>query len=118
MRVPQSTWTSIMNLELVDKIAKAVLYEGYLLYPYRPTAVKNQQRWNFGVLYPQAYTDAQKGNESSSMQTECVVLANESTELAIRVRFLHLLQRQIGVLSTEEPDTYEPVAELEVDGAL
>jgi hypothetical protein len=39
-----------MNLAMVDKIAKAVLYEGYMLYPYRPSSVKNQQRWNFGVL--------------------------------------------------------------------
>ena len=42
-----------MNLEMVDKIAEAVLYEGYMLYPYRPSSVKNQQRWNFGVLCPQ-----------------------------------------------------------------
>ena len=104
-----------MNLELVDKIANAVLYEGYLLYPYRPTAVKNQQRWNFGVLYPQAFADA-NSNESSTMQTECIVLANASTELAVRVRFLHLLQRQIGVPSSEAPETFELVAELEVDG--
>ena len=39
-----------MNLATVDRIAKAVLYEGYMLYPYRPSSVKNQQRWNFGVL--------------------------------------------------------------------
>ena len=37
-----------MNLERVDQIAKAVLYEGYMLYPYRPSSVKNRQRWNFG----------------------------------------------------------------------
>ena len=43
---------ALMNLERVDQIAKAVLYEGYMLYPYRPSSVKNHQRWNFGVLYP------------------------------------------------------------------
>ena len=41
-----------VNLERVEKIAEAVLYEGYMLYPYRASAVKNQQRWNFGVLMP------------------------------------------------------------------
>jgi len=41
-----------VNLEQVERIAEAVLYEGYMLYPYRPSSVKNQQRWNFGVLYP------------------------------------------------------------------
>jgi len=40
-----------MNRTLVDQIADAVLYEGYLLYPYRPS-VKNRQRWTFGGLYP------------------------------------------------------------------
>ncbi len=33
-----------MNLTRVEKIAAAVLYEGYILYPYRPSAIKNQQR--------------------------------------------------------------------------
>jgi hydrogenase maturation protease len=32
-----------MNTAAVEKIAKAVLYEGYMLYPYRPSAVKNQR---------------------------------------------------------------------------
>ncbi len=41
-----------MNAALVDGIVKAVLYEGYMLYPYRPSAVKNRQRFNFGVVYP------------------------------------------------------------------
>ncbi len=33
-------------------IADAVLYEGYLLYPYRANSRKNQTRWQFGVLGP------------------------------------------------------------------
>jgi hypothetical protein len=44
-----------MNAPLVDQIANAVLYEGYLLYPYRPS-VKNRQRWTFGGLYPRPYS--------------------------------------------------------------
>ena len=52
----------LMNLGVVEQIAKAVLYEGYMLYPYRPSSVKNQQRWNFGVLCPQSYSEAQKGS--------------------------------------------------------
>ena len=45
-----------MNIKKVEKIADAVLYEGYMLYPYRASAVKNQQRFNFGVLYPREIT--------------------------------------------------------------
>ena len=62
-----------MNLEHVEKIAEAVLYEGYMLYPYRPSSVKNQQRWNFGVLYPPSWCDMQSGSDSSRMQTECLL---------------------------------------------
>ena len=38
-----------MSVELVERIANAVLYEGYILYPYRASSVKNQRRFNFGV---------------------------------------------------------------------
>jgi len=46
-----------MNFGSVEKIAAAILYEGYILYPYRPTAIKNRQRWNFGTLYPRILGD-------------------------------------------------------------
>jgi hypothetical protein len=94
-----------MNLARVDKIAKAVLYEGYMLYPYRPSSVKNQQRWNFGVLFPHSYSHAQSGSEAWTMQTECLVEANSLTGLEVRVRFLQLVSRSVGELLT-------PVSEL------
>jgi hypothetical protein len=94
-----------MNLAVVEQIAKAVLYEGYMLYPYRPSSVKNQQRWNFGVLSPQSYSEAQKGTEAWTMQTECLVEGNSLTGLEVRVRFLQLVGRTIGELSV-------PVAEV------
>ena len=53
-----------MNMEVVEKIANAVLYEGYLLYPYRASAVKNQQRFNFGVLYPREHCELQQGSDA------------------------------------------------------
>ena len=43
-----------MTIEAVRAVADAVLYEGYLLYPYRASAVKNRSRWQFGVLGPPA----------------------------------------------------------------
>ena len=88
----------VMNLATVDKIAKAVLYEGYMLYPYRPSSVKNQQRWNFGVLCPKSYSDAQDGTEASTMQTECLVEGSSLTSLEVRVRFLQLSARSVGEL--------------------
>ncbi|MDQ2974431.1 MAG: hypothetical protein M3R69_03350 [Acidobacteriota bacterium] len=85
-----------MNLSLVEKIADAVLYEGYILYPYRPSSVKNQQRWNFGALCPESYSLAQRGTESWTMQTECIIQQTPRTNLEIKVRFLHLLTREVG----------------------
>jgi hypothetical protein len=81
-----------MNLRLVESIARAVLYEGYLLYPYRPSAIKNRQRFNFGVVYPQSYGLAQ--NEPWSMQTECLAMGDAQTRVEAHVRFLHLLSRE------------------------
>ncbi|MGC2182754.1 MAG: hypothetical protein WA637_05715 [Terriglobales bacterium] len=88
-----------MNLEVVEQIAKAVLYEGYMLYPYRPSSVKNQQRWNFGVLCPQSYSVAQNGGEAWTLRTECLVEGSSMTGLEIRVRFLQLVARTVGQLT-------------------
>jgi hypothetical protein len=83
-----------MSCAAVDQIARAVLYEGYLLYPYRASALKNQQRWNFGVLYPPAWAASQTGSDRSYFQTECLVEGSAQTTLGISVRFLHLLARE------------------------
>jgi len=114
-----------MNLATVEKIAKAVLYEGYMLYPYRPSSIKNQQRWNFGVLCPQSYSEAQKGSEAWTMQTECLVEAGFLTSLEIRVRFLQLVARSVGELTIPvaelhpgETPAFRPVTRLEVAGRI
>jgi hypothetical protein len=87
-----------VNLDRVAKIAEAVLYEGYMLYPYRPSSVKNRQRWNFGVLCPRSYCEQQQGSEAWMMQTECLVKTAASTQVIVKVRFLQLVQRSIGKL--------------------
>src|SRR5438270_4862863 len=84
-----------MNRELVDPIANAVMYEGYILYPYRPS-VKNRQRWTFGGLYPEGYCRAQRGSDAPSSRTECLVRGGPETVFAATVRFLHLTARQVG----------------------
>ena len=112
-----------MNLALIDAIAKTVLYEGYMLYPYRPSAVKNRQRWNFGVLYPRVYSEAQLGTDAWTMQTECVVEGSAQSALEVRVRFLRLVQRSVLQLRTPttDPDEHtesQLVEKLEVDGRV
>jgi len=86
-----------MNQALVDQIVDAVLYEGYILYPYRPS-VKNRQRWTFGGLYPRTYCQAQETGDAWSMQTECLVRGAENTLVQVQVRFLHLQARLVGQL--------------------
>jgi hydrogenase maturation protease len=81
----------------VERIADALLFEGYMLYPYRPSAVKNRQRFNFGVVYPAAVGARDSGGtDSHFMQTECLVEGDARTALDVRVRFLQLVQRTIG----------------------
>jgi hypothetical protein len=82
-----------MNFAAVEKIAAAILYEGYILYPYRPTAIKNRQRWNFGTLYPRVYAQAQRPEEPYRLVAECLVAADAEATLDVRLRFLQLLRQ-------------------------
>jgi hypothetical protein len=115
----------------VEKIAEAVLYEGYMLYPYRASAVKNQQRWNFGVLCPRSYSEEQNGSEAWMMQTQCLLQAGFSARLGVKVRFLQLVNRSVGrsvarpvgsvaqpprEISADDGVDLEIVDKLEVDG--
>ena len=90
-----------MNRELADKIAKATLYEGYILYPYRPS-VKNQQRWTFGGIYPRSWSESGNGTDLHTMQTEVLVAGKGDSSLHVIIRFLHLVDRTVG----EMPDEY------------
>ncbi|HTF61492.1 MAG TPA: hypothetical protein VK638_02145, partial [Edaphobacter sp.] len=103
-----------MNLDHVEKIAEAVLYEGYMLYPYRPSSVKNQQRWNFGVLCPTSYCEQQHGTERDTMQTELLMRGNPDAALTVKVRFLQIIRRSIGKLHVPV-SSLGPDAEAAVD---
>ncbi len=98
-----------MNRSLVDRIVNAVLYEGYILYPYRPS-FKNRQRWTFGGLYPEAYCRVH-GEEASANQTEILARGNSTTTIEAVVRFLHLTQRIVGEMN---PPPFRPVESLRV----
>ena len=88
-------------------IADAVLYEGYLLYPYRATSSKNQSRWQFGVVGPPGASDAGAGEDDS---LSAQFLIDGDSELTLIVRFLQLqhrnAERDIG------GGRFEPVDEL------
>jgi hydrogenase maturation protease len=113
-----------MNQALVDRVVNAVLYEGYILYPYRPS-VKNRQRWTFGGLYPQSWSLAQGCTDPWAMQTVCLVAGGPRTTLTVTVRFLHLVARQVGELAHPVPElpgdgepAFRAVESIEADGKL
>ena len=76
-----------MSTDSINRILEALLYEGYVLYPYRSDALKNRQRWNFGIVHPEGC------NERSRIQTECIALCKDAV-LNVDLRFLQLQKRQ------------------------
>jgi hypothetical protein len=93
-----------LNLGAVRRMADAVLYEGYILYPYRASAQKNRSRWQFGVVMAPQYAAADP-SESSFTQTECVLEHSGQPEVRVILRFLQVQRR-----STEgaPPDAQAP----------
>ncbi len=85
-----------MNRALAQQVADAVLYEGYMLYPYRPSAIKNRQRWSFGILYPPQYPEVAAGTERCLMHSEILLESLGRADVRIELRFLHLLARRLA----------------------
>lgn len=104
-----------MSIERARKIADAVLYEGYVLYPYRASSEKNQVRWQFGVLAPREWSDA-GGCEHSWSQTECLI--EGEFEIAGTVRFLQIQRRVVEELTDSDADTFQQVETLEAEDEL
>ena len=96
------------------RVADAILYEGYLLYPYRSSARKNQSRFQFGVLMPPAYR-AVNDCEPAASQTECLLECPEGAMVTVVTRFLHLQRRQVETV--DGPAGFRAVASVEVDGS-
>ncbi|MGI8459655.1 MAG: hypothetical protein ACR2LI_16275 [Propionibacteriaceae bacterium] len=104
-----------MSLHQVRAIADAVLYEGYLLYPYRATSRKNQVRWQFGVLGPPGAASQGYG-EDASLRTQCLLAVGRADHAEVEVH-LRLLQLQTRSVERATDGAFTPAAELWVDGA-
>lgn len=91
-----------MNPERLRDIVEAVLYEGYVLYPYRPSSKKNRrERFTFGRVYPKDYSQAQDGREPCGIRTECLVrLTKELPVINVAIGFLQPMAREIAALET------------------
>ena len=90
-----------MNLDYVRRVADAVLYEGYVLYPYRASAQKNRSRWQFGVLMSPRYV-AVDSSERSMAQAECVMEHRGEPSLTVVARFLQVQRRTAGASVWDE----------------
>ena len=109
----------------LEQIVDAILYEGYILYPYRASSKKNQRaRFTFGRVYPQIFSEKENGAEPCAMQTECLFRTRgESPRLRITVGFLQPIVREIGAcesilekLPEDGEVRFQNVPQLEVGG--
>jgi hypothetical protein len=103
---------SAAHVAQARQVADAILYEGYLLYPYRQSSRKNQARFQFGVLMPPAYA-AIDDQELSASQTEVLAECPDDARVEILLRFLHAQHRLV-----QEPagSQWRDVASLTVNG--
>jgi hypothetical protein len=81
-----------VNLDAVRRVADAVLYEGYILYPYRASSQKNRSRWQFGVVMAPEYA-AVDPSESSVTQSEWVLEHSGQPAVQVILRFLQVQRR-------------------------
>ncbi|WP_327309583.1 hypothetical protein OG730_38400 [Streptomyces sp. NBC_01298] len=91
-------------------MADAVLFEGYVLYPYRASAAKNRMRWQFGVLVPPAWAPAH--GEHSFQRTEILLEPRGAATLFLELRFLHAQRRTVQRARAD--GSFEEVAELQL----
>ena len=105
-----------MNLDAVRSIANAVLYEGYILYPYRASSQKNQSRWQFGVVMAPGYAAADP-SESSFTQAECVLAHTGQPVVQVILRFLQVQRRTAEGSGQGWDEAVEREIEITVDTA-
>lgn len=99
------------RLAVARQVADAVLFEGYVLYPYRASAAKNRLRWQFGVLVPPSWTAA--ADEHDFQHTELLMEPRHGATLAVEVRFLHAQRRTVQRALAD--GRFETVPELRLD---
>ncbi|GGZ03831.1 hypothetical protein [Streptomyces poonensis] len=102
------------GFERARAVADAVLFEGYVLYPYRASAPKNRLRWQFGVLAPPGADPS----ETSHAQTECLLVSRSAApDVVVRVRFLQI-QRRYARAPEERPWDEGVVREIDAGASL
>lgn len=109
------------GFEAAQAVADAILYEGYLLYPYRRSSPKNRVRWQFGILAPRQWLSPEARVDTSVtgsadgwyQQTECLLEASDAAVVRIRLRFLHVHHRSVQRACAD--GSFEPIDALTID---
>ncbi|MFF9087559.1 hypothetical protein ACF1BE_14265 [Streptomyces sp. NPDC014991] len=105
--------------EQLSAVADAVLYEGYLLYPYRRSSAKNRIRWQFGVLLPRNWVERDGpvtpgiagSADSWYQQTECLLrVQGDDAVVRVRVRYLQMQHKQVEAADSD--GRHRPVGSL------
>jgi len=103
-----------VSLDAVRRIADAVLYEGYILYPYRASAAKNHSRWQWGVVMGPGYAAADP-SERDFTQTEIVLEHSGHASVRIIVRFLQVQRRSTEGAEPGPAQTWDEAVEREIE---
>lgn len=87
----------------VRALAEAILHEGYLLYPYQPSALKNLHRYPFGTLYPESFCRVHEAGDTSHARLECVICGPLHAHVSVQVSFLQLQDGEALVREVSAP---------------
>lgn len=80
-----------MSIEAATGLAHSLMFEGYVLYPYRQSSLKNQKRMSFGSLYPPAW--AETSGERGGVQATTLL---RGATVSVHVLLLHWAKRTAG----------------------
>jgi hypothetical protein len=103
-----------VSLDAVRRIADAVLYEGYILYPYRASAAKNRSRWQWGVVMGPGYAAADP-SERDFTQAEVVLEHSGQAFVQIILRFLQVQRRSTEASEPGQAPTWDEAVEREIE---
>ena len=83
-----------MITEPIKKLADALMHEGYVLYPYRASSLKNRYRWTFGVLAPRTWSET-GGCERWWLESQLLIEGTGELQLGGAFRCMHVEKREL-----------------------
>ncbi len=73
---------------IAEQLIDSLLYEGYALYPYTPTATKNATPTPFGIVYPTAYAAESVATFDHARLEAVAEPAAQNPRLSVTLRYL------------------------------